>query len=193
MARKNNQLQPKDFSAPPDKLWERLKVQIIQRWGWRGGLVGVLIPLTVALWWNWKDIRDKPFVSSLINAVDIAFRSTPVPIPGHFNVAIAQLENDHEDETRTELATELQKFASKFNELGTKETRSVEVIPVPVKVGLDSEADQEGIVEGYRQARDSLKKHGYDVLIWGLVRKKEQSPPQFVLDYVGARGCISQS
>jgi tetratricopeptide (TPR) repeat protein len=177
MASGKKKFKPNDLNAPLDKLWKRFAICIIRRWGRLGFFSALVIYLAWALLWDWKDIKEKPFVSSMIEVVESTFSSTPAPIPGYFNVAIARLKNDQDDETRTELATELQKFATKFNELGTKEIRSVEVVPVPFKISLDNEVNHAEIREGHRQARNFLKKHGYDVLIWGLVRKKESFLP----------------
>jgi tetratricopeptide (TPR) repeat protein len=143
-------------------------------------LIGICTFILSSLWilfWNWDEDKTKKFVTPFTDSIEINFYTTPKPIPGQFNVALAKLKNDESDATRQELVKNLQNFASKFNELGTKESHSINVVRVPVKIGFENDTDLSARHKGHLLAHQFLKNHGYDVLIWGFASKSGQSLP----------------
>ncbi len=162
----------RDFKSL-DELIESIQNLIIQNWGW----AGVAVITLCYLWWNWKEIKEKPFIESFITYLKLINKKPPLPVKGYFNIAITRLNNDHDDDVRTNLIIELQRFANEFNELGTKRNRYVNIVPVSYSVDLYSEADGASVECAHKMACKFLKKYGYDVLIWGAVREKRAASP----------------
>ena len=177
MARKNKNNGSSAFKAWISKL--------IRRWAWPGMILALIAALGGWMWWNGEEIAKKPFVSPILEAVRAAFGAVPEPVAGRFNVAIANLVDDPDAQTRHQLTAELQNFATRFNELGSRELRAVAVRAVPLRIPLANETGRAAIQAGHREARAFLEKYGYDVLLWGRVTNPKDPVPHLYWTTLG--------
>jgi hypothetical protein len=129
--------------------------ELANRYGWLRTVLILLVAASVALWWFWKDIKERPGIAPLTEFFKDWFKRKPVPKarPDRLTIAVARLGNDKDREHEKLLADELEHFE------GVETRRAGRV------VGSET-LEQE---KADKQARSLLKKTGADVLIWGSV------------------------
>ncbi|MGQ0444111.1 MAG: hypothetical protein ACT4O2_03020, partial [Beijerinckiaceae bacterium] len=131
--------------------WPEAYDQLQQLIGARGALLFVLFAATLLVWWKWEEIVKRPWIKPAIER----FKRSAIPrAPAdRLTIAVAQLDNDQDQEHETLLVDELRHFEG-------VETRSV-------GGAIASEAEDRKKAD--KKAQSLLKKIGADVLIWGSV------------------------
>ena len=138
----------------PD-LWK-----LIKNWVWRRfGLTGLLVLSCLGIWWQWDHIRKLPGIESLV--ATLAEKPLPKAVPSKFNIAVVHLEGDSDHETERLIRESLAEFPGVV-------TLSFDRL---ISDGLGDTGKDERT--GHERARILLKASGADVLIWGLVLKKD--------------------
>lgn len=132
------------------------------------GIVGLVI-LSLGWWvvskirWGW--FRQFPGIRSVLARRSLS--PLPKSAPNRFTVAIAQLDGDTNEETRTLLAQSLADVSSLDTTLFE---RAIPLSTGNIRVAVES---------GHVQAREYLAESGADVLIWGVVLRHDgQSIPK---------------
>jgi tetratricopeptide (TPR) repeat protein len=127
-----------------------------QRFGLPIALAILVLAGMTIIWWNWKDIEQRPGVGPIVDI--FRRRSIPIVEPGHVTIAVAHFEYDKDFENENLLLDELRQFG------GAELTRIDRTIGWP-------EANTERVAETIAKevAKRLLHVTGADVLIWGRV------------------------
>lgn len=138
------------------------------RWVWQqfGGWAALgIVPVIVGLvvWWNWKDIRERPGIQALV----AWFKQEPLPQadPGKFNLALTHLNGDS--------GQEIEKLV--YEALSEVAGGSIQVLRfdrlIPVEGSDSSRLNQ----QGHSQARQLLGISRAEAVIWGTVLRSGQT------------------
>jgi Tetratricopeptide repeat len=147
---------PQDSPPGPDPrdLWSILSDWLRRRFG----ILGVIVLASFGIWWQWNHINKLPGIDPLL--ARITQRPLPTAIPGKFNIAIAHLEGDTNQETERLIRESLAEF---------KSVTTLSFDRTIVSHQGDSENDER---EGQARARALLASSNADVLIWGIVLRQ---------------------
>ncbi len=151
--------------------------KIPKKWRLTVGIIPFILSFAFFLFWNWEEFTKKPLTLWVSDKWENTVDEIPKPIPRQFNIAIAKFENDNSNKIRQELGKNLQNFAIKFNDLGTKEIRSINIALIPKRIELENGMSHDSIQKGHADALKFLSKYNYDVVIWGSAGEKEGSSP----------------
>jgi hypothetical protein len=168
-------LPPKANDQPPDPL-ARLRVYlwrwVHQKFGYRIALIIFLI-LTVgsSALWRWKDIKDFPGTSFLIDR--FPRESIPLADPKRFSLALAHLEHDNDGHYERFIREALKDFTGEGVESTQGKTEdaqpSIQLFQYDKIISLEGSESEERERSGHAIARQYLEKSGVDALIWGMV------------------------
>jgi len=139
-------------------------------WGWLkdGTPILWLLAIGVAIvwvWWNWSDIKKKPFVTKLLTPAP----TLPKAERGAYSVLLADLIGDKDEQMVANIADSLSGLE------GVQAARLRRALPGDTTPQTIS------------KARQHLRDSGFDVLIWGqVIRHGERSVPKLYLEHGSA-------
>jgi hypothetical protein len=149
----------------------------LQHWVYRKagylGLVALLILLGVV--GKWKDIKDLPGISFLIDRFYERLHQESIPLadPKRFSLALAHLEYDNDGHYGRLIREALKDFIGERAESTQGKTEkaqpSIQLFQYGKTISLEGSETEERERAGHAIARQYLEKSGVDALIWGMV------------------------
>jgi tetratricopeptide (TPR) repeat protein len=150
---------------PKPNLLALVEEWVRTRFGLRGIVVLAVLLALGFVWWNWEEIKNKHWISSIVEWSEE--RPVPPAALGKFAVAVAHLDNDPNGDMERLVVEAIEEFPG------------VQVLRFDRRVALDHDARDEALRQAHENARSLLRGSGADVLIWGTVLKADgQSLPK---------------
>jgi hypothetical protein len=137
-----------------DKL-ARIYAWSARRYGRAGQIILLILLVLGVIWWNWGEIKSKPWISDFV--AWFSERTLPRGVPGRFTVAVAHLSKDNNAEFEDLIVQALSDFDG------------IQILRFDRTIVLDSSSLDSAIEDGHTRARGLLSASGADVLIWGTV------------------------